>query len=220
MSYPIETIHQFINLRAQGRSLGHLAIQLDIPRSTLGDWNKLHREEIDLQRAMKWEQCEASSQLAREKDLVRLTLLIHKCQDELDRRSVARFSNSELLRLLFSARRDYFKRRDPLVAPLERTHRGEGGSKAADSLKLVTPNKPDKTGQKPDTAPNHRNGNNLHNAPPSAACQKTTDTPLPCDRDQAHPSNCFSSLPSADAPPNRGRFPVENIVSNAYKSSE
>src|SRR5687767_12007612 len=156
MSYPIETIHQFIELRAQGRSIGHLSDELNIPYSTLGDWNKRHREQIDFKRALKWEQCEASSQLAREKDLIRLTFLIHKCQNELDRRPIHNFSNSELLRLLFTARRDYFKRRDPLVAPLERPQlvaaevtrlSNLSNPTASEPQELGEPNKPDKTGQ-------------------------------------------------------------------------
>jgi hypothetical protein len=115
-------------------------------------------------RAMNWERCEASSQLAWEKDLVRLAFLIHHCQDELDRRPLTNLSNSELLRLLFSARRDYFKRRDPLLAPLERLT-----LKAQPSTKLDSPNKPDKTGRKPDASHNHRNGNGFHKRP-TAAC--------------------------------------------------
>jgi hypothetical protein len=159
MSYPIETHNQFIDLRAKGWSLSHIAEELHVPDSTLGDWNKLHREDIALRRAINWERCEASSQLAWEKDLVRLAFLIHHCQDELDRRALTNFSNSELLRLLFSARRDYFKRRDPLLAPLECP---KHQNSAPINQKLDSPNKPDKTGQKPDAQRNYRNGNGLH----------------------------------------------------------
>ena len=98
MSYPIATVHAFIELRALGRSLSDISHQLNIPHSTLGDWNTRYHHNIALQQAIQWDRFEAGSELAREKDLARLILLIQQCQCELDNRPVQSFTNSELMR--------------------------------------------------------------------------------------------------------------------------
>jgi orotate phosphoribosyltransferase-like protein len=42
-----ETRHQFIELRARGWSLGHIATELDVSKRTLVDWNKEYSGDVE-----------------------------------------------------------------------------------------------------------------------------------------------------------------------------
>src|SRR5688572_2071537 len=118
-----DLIHQFIELRAQGISLMDISDKISVPKSTLHDWQKRHAEEIQLARAGKWEYAEEGIGYGCESDLIRLVQRLRMCEKELSRRSLSQMSNSELIRLTFATRREYFKRRDPLLKPLEHPRR-------------------------------------------------------------------------------------------------
>src|SRR5688572_7434741 len=114
------TIQQFIHLRSIGKTLMGISDALHVPISTVGDWNKRYADHIRHERAVKWEFCENSAGLALEADLIRLSIRIRACEKELERRPLTDMSTAELLRLLSASRREYFRRRNPLLAPLER----------------------------------------------------------------------------------------------------
>jgi hypothetical protein len=230
MTYSNETIQQFIELRSIGRSLSDISEELKVPRSTLGDWNKRHFPQIELAAAANWETCEARSPLHFPRDLAWLGHLIVRCQTELDRRSLQRMSNADLLRLLFGARRAYFKRRDPLLAPLERGDRARSPQRAAASpprenelnghhtrQNFDPSNQPDKSGQKPDASRNGLNGNHLRdpifepdNSRPSALHNSTITEG---GRDGA-PSPSVSCGSAVDAPESKTETPKSQIEVN------
>jgi hypothetical protein len=160
-----DLIHRFIELRAQGKSLMDISERISVPKSTLHDWEKRHAAEIQLSRAGKWEYVETGFGFGCEEDLGRLIQRLRRCEEELSRRSLSQMTNSELIRLTFATRREYFKRRDPLLKPLEHPRRNPNPTLNPNPDLSPTLNgdpKPEKTGQKPEINSNHRNGNHLH----------------------------------------------------------
>src|SRR6266478_6484143 len=49
--HSIETINQFLNLRAQGWSFAHIADHLHVSKPTLLDWSHKHRSELEAMQA-------------------------------------------------------------------------------------------------------------------------------------------------------------------------
>ena len=148
-----ELIDQFIDLRIQGATLIEISEKLSVPKSTLHAWQKRYAEEIQLAHATIWEAGEKFAGFDCQADLLRLAIRLQRCEEELSRRSPAKMSNSELMRLTFATRREYFKRRDPLLKPLEHPRRPP--------IPIPNPNlnptptlnghtKAEKTGQKPE----------------------------------------------------------------------
>ena len=45
--YTEDKIEQFIELRARGWSLGHIATELDVSKRTLVDWNREYAKEVE-----------------------------------------------------------------------------------------------------------------------------------------------------------------------------
>jgi hypothetical protein len=156
-----DTVNRFIELRAQGKSLMDISEKISIPKSTLHDWQKRHADEIQLTRAGKWEYVETGFGFGCEEDLGRLIQCLRRCEEELSRRSLSNMSDTNIMRLTFATRREYFKRRNPLLKPLEHPRRTPNPPLNL-SPDLNGHTKPEKTGRKPEIYSNHRNGSNLH----------------------------------------------------------
>jgi hypothetical protein len=118
-----DKIQAFLDLRSKGNCLAFISQDIDVPISTLSDWNRRYALEIDTSRATKWEFGEQTIGLNAEADLVRIAQRLHVCERELDRRPIAHMTTTELLRVISLWRREYFRRRNRLLAPLERPSR-------------------------------------------------------------------------------------------------
>ena len=215
-----DVIAQFVDLRIRGNTLVEISDKLSIPKSTLHDWEKRHFDEIQLGRAAAWEYVEAGVGLSREADLIRLGTRLQLCEEELSRRSLAKMSDSEVIRLTFATRREYFKRRDPLLKPLEHPRRHTPTPNLTLTPHLNGHTKPEKTGQKPEIHSNSHNGNHLpksdsvtpdvrrgHFSSESSSNTATSSADAVHDQHQSsHPPTFTPADPPADAndhsPPN------------------
>lgn len=115
-TYTIETKHQFIQLRARDISLGKIAEQLDVPKSTLGTWNQDFEPEINRLRRLEWEEVEAQFANSVTDDLKRILTRIRAAEDELDKRQLKYFDMRELFQLIRESRREYDRKRALLMA--------------------------------------------------------------------------------------------------------
>jgi hypothetical protein len=120
-TYPDKTRYVFIQLRARGVSLGVISTQIDVPKSTLGDWDKSFADEIARLRAIEWEAVEEQFGRTLEKDLCAMAERIRKWEARIDRMNPDHFKVREVLAVLRETRREYFRRRAILMAPLENT---------------------------------------------------------------------------------------------------
>src|SRR5688572_27093309 len=110
---------KFFALRSRGMSLAGISRKLNIPKSTLGDWNTEHLAELIRERAIKFEDLESQVGFNIEHDLLRLLSRLRICEHELDKRRPDLFSTRELLRVINATRREYYRRRHILMAALE-----------------------------------------------------------------------------------------------------
>lgn len=120
-TYTDKTRYFFIQLRARGISLGVISAELNVPKSTLGDWDKSFAEEIARLRAIEWEAVEEQFGRTLEKDLRAMAERIRKWEGRIDRMNPDHFKVREVLAVLRETRREYFRRRAILMAPLENT---------------------------------------------------------------------------------------------------
>ena len=120
-TYPDKTRYLFVQLRARGISLGVISAQLDVPKSTLGDWDKSFADEIARLRAIEWEAVEERFGRTLEQDLCAMAQRIRKWEARIDRMNPDHFKVREVLAVLRETRREYFRRRAILMAPLENT---------------------------------------------------------------------------------------------------
>jgi DNA-binding transcriptional MerR regulator len=110
-TYPIETKHQFIQLRARDISLSKISEQLDVPKSTLGTWNQDYEAEINCLKRIEWEEVEAQFANSITDDLKRIMHRIRRLEKELDERDPGYFETRELLAVIKESRREYDRKR-------------------------------------------------------------------------------------------------------------
>src|SRR5688500_10863563 len=112
--------HEFVILRARGLALGKIAEQLDVPKSTLGRWQSDCEEEIQQLQRIEWEEIEAQYGYTLQDDLRRIMKRMRAAEDQLDARSLERFTRRELLQLIRESRREYEKKRALLFGTSKR----------------------------------------------------------------------------------------------------
>jgi hypothetical protein len=115
-----DTKHQFVTLRARGLALGKISEQLDVPKSTLGRWQSDCEEEIQHLQRIEWEEIEAQYGYTLQDDLRRIMKRLRAAEDQLDARSLERFTRRELLQLIRESRREYEKKRALLLGTPKR----------------------------------------------------------------------------------------------------
>jgi hypothetical protein len=115
-TYPIETKHQFIQLRARDISLSKISEQLNVPKSTLGTWNQDHEAEINCLKRIEWEEVEAQFANSITDDLKRIMHRIRRLEKELDERDPGYFETRELLAVIKESRREYDRKRSLYLA--------------------------------------------------------------------------------------------------------
>jgi len=92
-----------------------------VPKSTLGDWDKQLHDEIARLRAIEWEAIEEQFGRTIEQDLRAMAERIRKWEARIDRMNPDHFNIRHVLAVLRETRREYFRRRAILMAPLERS---------------------------------------------------------------------------------------------------
>src|SRR5688500_18893442 len=109
--YPDKTRYLFTQLRARGISLGAISAELDVPKSTLGDWDKQLSVEFGRLRAIEWGP--STNCLARtlEQHIRAMAERIRKWEALINRMNPADFRVREALAVLRETRREYFRRR-------------------------------------------------------------------------------------------------------------
>jgi lambda repressor-like predicted transcriptional regulator len=83
-----ETQHKFMELRAQGWSLRHIATELHVSKTTLVEWNRAFASDIQSLRAAELELLKEKIIASREEELDRLARLRKDVNDELAHRTL------------------------------------------------------------------------------------------------------------------------------------
>ena len=104
--HPEETRDQFIELRAQGWSLRHLARELSVSQRTLVDWNRECAAEIQALRAVETEASCEKFLASREEELNRLARLHKDVEDELANRRLRTVPTDKLFRVAAELRQE------------------------------------------------------------------------------------------------------------------
>ncbi len=96
-----DTQDKFVELRAQGWTLPHIATELHVSKRTLVDWNREYADDIKSMRALELELLKEKFLASREEDLNRLTRLKKDVDDELSGRTLKFLPIEKLFRLSF-----------------------------------------------------------------------------------------------------------------------
>src|SRR5262249_34512361 len=114
-----ETKDRFIELRAQGHSLAKVALDLNVSKRTLVDWNHEFQKQIRQLRAIELEAVYAKILASREKELAWMLNIEAKMATSLIKRDFDFDKTATLLRFFLQYRRDISQMRSELMAPLE-----------------------------------------------------------------------------------------------------
>ena len=104
--YSAEKQDEFIELRAQGWSLAHIARHLSVSKRTLVDWNREFAKEIQDFRAIELEFLHEKINASREQTVERLTRLQKDVDDELVNRNLRYVQTEKLFRLSVDLRQE------------------------------------------------------------------------------------------------------------------
>src|SRR5436190_11856669 len=97
--YSEEKIDKFLELRARGWSLGHIATELDVSKRTLVDWNREFSKEVQSVRNLELELLKEKIIASREEELNHLNRLQKDIADELGNRTLKFIDTEKLFRL-------------------------------------------------------------------------------------------------------------------------
>src|SRR2546423_12234316 len=104
--YTEEKIDKFIELRARGWSLGHIATELDVSKRTLVDWNREYAKEVESFHALERELLKEKFIASREEELSHLHRLQKDITDELGNRRLKYIDTEDLFRLSVELREE------------------------------------------------------------------------------------------------------------------
>jgi len=104
--YSADKHDKFIELRAQGWSLGHIATELDVSKRTLVDWNREFAQDVQSLRALELELLKEKILASHEENLNRLTRLQKDIDDELANRTLKFVDTEKLFRLSIELRQE------------------------------------------------------------------------------------------------------------------
>src|SRR6266436_4827387 len=94
--YTSEQIDKFIEFRAQGWSLNHVASELRVAKRTLVEWNREQADQIKSLRALLQETAQEKLAASHEEELARLLRTQKDVEDELASRSLYRLPLDKL----------------------------------------------------------------------------------------------------------------------------
>jgi hypothetical protein len=101
-----DTQNKFVELRAQGWSLGHIATELHVSKRTLVEWNREFADDIQSFRAAEQELVREKFLSSREEELNRLARLQKDVEDELANRPLKFIPIEKLFRLSMDLRHE------------------------------------------------------------------------------------------------------------------
>jgi hypothetical protein len=104
--YTSDKHDKFIELRAQGWSLGHIANELYVSKRTLVDWNGEFATQIQAMRALELEMLKEKVTASRDEEVNRLTRLQKDIADELSNRTLKYLDTDKLFRLSVDLRQE------------------------------------------------------------------------------------------------------------------
>jgi hypothetical protein len=104
--YTSEKRDKFVELRAQGWSLSHIATELDITKRTLVEWNRDLATEVQSLRTLEFELLQEKILASREEELNRLYRLQKDIADELGNRRLKYIDTEKLFRLSLDLRQE------------------------------------------------------------------------------------------------------------------
>src|SRR3954447_22243465 len=119
--YSAKTQDKFIELRAQGWSLGHIATELHIAKRTLVEWNRELAADIKSVRALELELLQEKFLATREQELARLARLKKDIDDELANRTLSFVPLEKLFRLSAELGKQIHQTRSDEQPPNEQT---------------------------------------------------------------------------------------------------
>jgi len=101
-----QTIDKFVELRAQGWSLGHIATELHVSKRTLVDWNREFAADIRSFRKVEQQLLQEKFLSTREEEVNRLFRLQKDIHDELANRTLKYIDIDKLFRLSIELRQE------------------------------------------------------------------------------------------------------------------
>ena len=101
-----ETQDKFIELRAQGWTLGHIATELHVSKRTLVEWNREFAAEIQSVRTAELEPLQEKLLASRDDELACLTRLQKDIHDELGNRTLKFIDTEKLFHLSVELRQE------------------------------------------------------------------------------------------------------------------
>ena len=99
-----QKIDKFIELRARGWSLSHIATELDVCKRTLVDWNREYAQDLESFRTLERELLKEKMIASREEQLDHLHRLQKDIADELGSRRLKYIETEDLFRLSLDLR--------------------------------------------------------------------------------------------------------------------
>lgn len=99
-----DTKSKFLQLRAKGWSLARIAKDLDVSVRTLVDWNRQHREELQILRTVEIEALQEKLLATHEQELITLTDQLKRLEQEISKRHTDIISTENLFRLAAATR--------------------------------------------------------------------------------------------------------------------
>jgi orotate phosphoribosyltransferase-like protein len=94
--HSIETVNQFLNLRAQGWSFARIADHLHVSKPTLLEWSQKHQSELEAIKADHERSVQAAAQASYELRLEHLTLFHTALRQEIIKRTLQTLSDEEI----------------------------------------------------------------------------------------------------------------------------
>ena len=104
--YTRDNQDKFIELRAQGWSLRHIATEIHVSKRTLVDWNREFASDIQSMRTLEAQALQDKFLASREDELNRLARLQKDVQDEIDNRTLKFEPLDKLFRLSTELRQE------------------------------------------------------------------------------------------------------------------
>jgi hypothetical protein len=109
--HQIDTKNKFVELRAQGWSLSHIAANLHVSKRTLVDWNRECAADIKSLRTLELELLQEKFLASREEELTRLVRLQKDVEDELANRTLKFVPTEKLFHLAAQLRQEIHQAR-------------------------------------------------------------------------------------------------------------
>src|SRR5438105_2209461 len=127
--YTSDAIEKFIELRAQGWSLNHIASELHVAKRTLVDWSREQADQIKSLRALQQEIAEEKFAATREEELARLLRTQKDVEDELANRTLRIIPLEKLFGIAADLReeiRNFRAEKEPAEQPSNGEPNGNG----------------------------------------------------------------------------------------------